>query len=199
MGPFAPFQVCKPKMRKFILITLVLIGAGTILGTLGTFSLPIGRGISQFWPGIVVQVAGGIWFGAWGGLLSAATFPIFTNLLTGGSPAAVVGFIPANLAQGMLPCWAFRHFGVPPEAPGGRGFLFYLCWGAVLPSLAGAVLGGAALAAFGEVKGATDFFYLTWTWALANSLGSLVLGWPMLKVMTPILREADLLIQGYWS
>ncbi len=186
-------------MRKPIIITLVLIGAGILLGTLGTFSLPIGRGISQFWPGIVVQVEGGIWFGAWGGLISAVTFPIFTNLLTGGTVSNVLGFIPANCAQGMVPCWAYRHFGVSPEAPGRRGFLFYVCWAAVLPSLAGALLGVGALAAFGEVRSGTDFWYLTWNWALANSLGSIVLGWPMLKVLTPIWREAGLLVQGYWT
>lgn len=186
-------------MRKPLTITLILIGAGILLGTLGTFSLPIGRGISNFWPGIVVQVEGGIWFGAWGGLVSAVTFPIFTNLLTGGSVSTVLGFIPANFAQGMVPCWAFRHFGVPPDAPGRNGFLFYLCWAAVLPSVAGALLGVGALAAFGEVHSPADFIYLASSWAVANSLVSLVLGWPMLKVLTPIWREAGLLIQGYWT
>ena len=185
-------------MERGIAVTLVLVGAGILLGTLGTFSLPIGRGVSQFWPGIVVQVDGGIWFGAWGAL-AATIFPVFTNILTGGSIANVVGFLPANFAQGMLPCWAYRRFGMEPDAPGWRGFRFYVIWGALLPSLAGAGLGIAALAAFGEVAGGADFLYLAGIWAIANALGSLVLGWPMLRVLTPILREAGLLVPGYWE
>ena len=50
-------------MAKPLWITLILIALGLILGTLGAVSIPVGMGVTEFWPGILVQAVGGIWFG----------------------------------------------------------------------------------------------------------------------------------------
>lgn len=171
--------------------------AGTILGTLGTFSLPVGFGISNFWPGIVVQVTGGIWFGAWGGLLSAAVFPIFSNLLIGGTAANIIGFIPANIVQGIIPAWAFRHYRMKPDIPGRSGLAFFLFWGSLLPCFCGGLVGAASLVLFGEADWG-HYFNLAWSWARSNILVSFLLGVPALRVLTPIWREYHLLVKGYW-
>jgi hypothetical protein len=182
---------------RFPSITLGLIVAGTLLGTLGSFSTPIGSGVSQFWPGIMVQVAGSVWFGGWG-VLAGAIFPIFTNLLTGGGAVNVLGFIPANLVQGLIPALAFHHFHMSPRIPGRRGLAFYCLWGALVPSAVGAVLGGAALVLSGEADLFRDFPRLACTWALANTYSSVLLGIPTLRVLTPLWEEAELLVRGYW-
>lgn len=182
---------------RFPSITLGLILAGTLLGTLGTFSTPVGWGVSQFWPGIMVQVAGSIWFGGWG-VLAGAIFPIFSNLLTGGTTANILGFIPANLAQGLIPALAFHRFHMSPRLPGGRGVAFYCLWGAVVPSAVGALLGGTALVLFGEADFHLDFPRLVITWALANTFSSIFLGVPALRVLTPLWEEADLLVREHW-
>jgi hypothetical protein len=182
---------------RFLAITLGLILAGTLLGTLGTFSLPIGSGISQFWPGMVVQVAGGIWFGGWG-VLAGTIFPIFNNLLAGGGTATVIGFIPANIAQGLIPALAFHRCHMSPRIPGWRGRAFSGLWGAVVPSTVGAVLGVAALGAFGEVDFLREFPRLAGTWAMSNTLAALLLGVPTLRVLTPLWEEADLLVRDRW-
>lgn len=182
---------------RFLVITLGLILAGTILGTLGSFSTPIGSGVSQFWPGIMVQVAGSIWFGGWG-VLAGAIFPIFTNLITGGTTVNVLGFIPANFVQGLIPALAFHHFRMSPRIPGWRGVAFYGLWGAVVPSAVGAVLGVAALVAFGEADLLRDCPRLASTWALANTFSSVLLGIPTLRVLTPLWEEADLLVRDHW-
>lgn len=182
--------------RKFF-VTLTLVLTGIILGTLGAFSLPVGFGISDFWPGIVVQVNGGIWFGAWGGLLSASVFPVFSNLLIGGTTANVIGFIPANIVQGIIPTWAFRHYRMAPDIPGRTGLVFFLLWGSLLPCLCGGLVGAASLVLFGEADW-DQYFNLAWSWARPNILVSFLLGVPALRVLTPIWREYDLLVRGYW-
>lgn len=182
---------------RFLVITLGLILAGTLLGTLGTFSLPIGSGISQFWPGIMVQAVGGIWFGGWG-VLAGTIFPIFSNLLTGGGAVHVIGFTPANVVQGLIPAVAFRHFHMSPHIPGGKGLAFYALWGAVLPSIAGAILGVTALVLAGEADLFRDFPRLAGVWALANTFSSLLLGVPTLWVLTPLWEDAELLVRRCW-
>ncbi|PTL84835.1 hypothetical protein [Vitiosangium sp. GDMCC 1.1324] len=182
---------------RFLVIMLGLLLAGTLLGTLGTFSLPIGSGISQFWPGIMVQVVGGIWFGGWG-VLAGAIFPIFVNLLSGGGAVHVLGFIPANFVQGLIPALAFRHFHMSPRIPGRRGLAFYALWGAAVPSAMGALLGVTALVLSGEADFLRDFPRLASVWALANTFSSLLLGVPTLRVLTPLWEDADLLVRGYW-
>jgi hypothetical protein len=182
---------------RFPAITLGLILAGTLLGTLGTFSTPIGSGVSQFWPGAMVQVVGSVWFGGWG-VLAGTVFPIFTNLLTGGSTANVLGFIPANLVQSLIPALAFHRFHVPPRIPGWRGVAFYALWGGIVPNTVGAVLGVSALVLFGEADLLRDSPRLACTWALANTFSSVLLGIPTLRVLTPLWEEADLLVRDHW-
>lgn len=182
---------------RFPSITLGLILAGTLLGTLGSFSTPIGSGVSQFWPGAMVQAVGGVWFGGWG-VLAGTIFPIFTNLLTGGTLVNVFGFIPANFVQGLIPALAFRRFHMSPRIPGRRGLVFYVVWGGLVPNAVGAVLGGAALVLFGEAELLRDFPRLACTWALANTFSSVLLGIPTLRVLTPLWEEADLLVRDRW-
>lgn len=182
---------------RFPAITLGLIVAGTLLGTLGTFSTPVGFGVSQFWPGAMVQVSGSVWFGGWG-VLAGSLFPIFSNLLTGGSAVNVLGFIPANFAQGLIPALAFRRFHMSPRIPGRRGLVFYCVWGALVPSVVGAVLGVAALVLVGDVDLLRDSPRLVGTWALANTFSSMLLGIPTLRVLTPLWEEAALLVRGLW-
>ena len=81
------------KHGLWIVVTLVF--AGIILGTLGTWSVPLGHGISAFWPAFVVQATGGAWFGGWG-VLAAVLFPIFTNVAESFWPRGA-SFLPTVL------------------------------------------------------------------------------------------------------
>ena len=80
----------------FALVLLVLLG--TVMGTLGTFGLPVGHNVSVFWPAMTLQAVGGLWFGGWG-VLGGALFALLSNLITGGSLANLWGFIPSNIVQ----------------------------------------------------------------------------------------------------
>jgi hypothetical protein len=80
----------------------VLLVMGTVIATLGSISFPVGDKISDFWPGIVIQTLGGLWFGKIG-TLAGVIFPIFSNIFIGGNHAQIIGFIPGNIVQSGLP------------------------------------------------------------------------------------------------
>jgi PAS domain S-box-containing protein/putative nucleotidyltransferase with HDIG domain len=185
-------------MKKYGLwIVLILVFAGIILGTLGTWSIPLGYGLSAFWPAIVVQVAGGAWFGGWG-VLAAVIFPIFTNALANVGLSGILGFIPGNLAQGLIPAWAFRHFRVDPAIPGRKGLVFYIIWGALIPATAGGLLGSAAVVFFGEASW-SDYPLLVVKWAAPNMVVSLLIGILILRELTPLWRDLGILTKGWWT
>jgi integral membrane sensor domain MASE1 len=184
-------------MAKHIWTTLALIILGLILGTLGAIAVPIGMGVTNFWPGILVQVLGGIWFGLWGGLVAAAGFPMISNLMVGGNIVQIIGFIPANALQGVIPCWAFRHFRMPPGIPGWRGIGFFALWGCIIPNMAGALVGPFVLVMTGELSWQACPGF-AWTWFLGNAVPAFVLGLPLLRFGSKMLQEAHLLVAGYW-
>ena len=183
--------------RRHLWTSLVLIILGTSLATLGSFSLPIGHGISGFWPAILVQVLGGIWFGGWGAT-AGTIFPIFSNILIAGHPAYVLGFIPANMLQSFLPAWAFRRFRIDPEIPDWRGMIAFLVAGTLVPCTLGGLAGAAALVLFGGVP-ATEYVSIALHWMLPNLLFAGVAGYPMLRILTPLWRENGLIVTGYWD
>jgi len=184
-------------MKRRILTLAILCSVGLVIGTLGTWSLPLGHGYSAFWPALIVQIAGGIWFGGWG-VIAAAIFPIFTNALAHVGSSGVLGFIPANLAQGLIPAWAFRHFKMDPAIPGRKGLQFYLLWGALMPAAAGASLGALAVVLFGEA-GWSSYPLLVLKWSLPHVLVSLLIGIPTLRVLTPLWRDMGCLVSGAWG
>jgi len=176
----------------FLALTLV----GLILGALGVISVPLGHGISGFWAAGVVQVAGGICFGGWG-VLAAAFFPSVSNALTHSAFISILGFIPANLVQSLIPAWAFRHFKVDPGLPGRKGILFYLVWGVLASALGGSMLGAFSIVLLGGAPWAA-YPTLVAKWAISNMVVSVLVGIPVQRELTPLLRDLGLLVKGWW-
>ena len=177
-------------------IVVILVFAGIILGTLGTWSVPLGHGISAFWPAFVVQVAGGIWFGGWG-VLAAVFFPIFTNALANVGWSGILGFIPANLAQGLIPAWAFRRFRVDPAIPGRQGLVFYAIWVAIIPAAAGGLIGSVAVILFGGAAW-SEYPLLVVRWSVPNMAVSLLIGIPIMRELSSLLRDMGILVKDWW-
>ena len=175
---------------------LVLMAAGFLLGGLATIGIPVGHGISGFWVAGVVQVVGSVWFGGWG-VLAGALFPILSNAVAHLGPSAVLGFIPANLVNGLIAAWAFRYFRVDPAIPGRRGLGFYLLWCGLVPALAGGLLSSTALVLFHEAAW-RDLLAIEMRWALPNLLVSLF-GILILRELTPLCRDLGILVQGWWD
>jgi hypothetical protein len=183
---------------RHVWTTVILVALGVVFGMLGAISLPVGLGVTRFWPAIVVQVCGGIWFGLWGGLIAGAAFPMLSNILIGGNLVQIFGFVPANAVQGLIPCWAFRHFGMPASIPGWRGIAFFAFWGCALPNLAGALMGPAVLVLSGALAW-ERYPAFAWAWWLGNAVPAFLLGVPLLRYGSRMLREAGLRVRGCWT
>lgn len=187
-----------PLSGTYAWITVGLIVLGVMLGTLGAVSVPLGMGITAFWPAIVVQICGGIWFGLWGGLVAAVIFPMLSNVLIGGDLVQVFGFIPANALQGLIPFWAFRHFTMRPAIPGWRGLVFFAFWGCLLPNLASALIGPMVLVLAGRL-GWDGFPAFAWAWWFGNAVPAFLLGAPLLRYGSCMMEEMGLIVRHGWN
>jgi serine phosphatase RsbU (regulator of sigma subunit)/integral membrane sensor domain MASE1 len=177
---------------------LMLILVGTVVGTLGTIGLPVGHNVSAFWPAITLQVAGGMWFGAWG-VLGGVVFSLFANLLTGGSVANVWGFIPANVIQCGLTVWVFRRWRLAPWLPTWREVVAFIVAGVFLSNLLGATTGIISLAWAGEVENFNEARKLFLSWVVGNGLPCLVLGPPLLRFFSPLIVNSPFFCDGWFG
>ena len=176
--------------------TLALTVIGLALAASSSLSLPLGFGVAEFWLGIAVVVGGSLWFGAWG-VAAAALFPFLSSLLIGLDLPHSLAVIPANLLEGLIPALAFRLTRADLALRDRRSVRIYALWAVAIPSVLGALLTACAWTALGEVEWQT-FAVLGFDWAVSNSLVLIVIGFPLIYLLTPVLRERGLLISEWW-
>ncbi len=171
---------------------------GTVVGSLGTVGLPVGYNVSAFWPAMTIQVVAGLWFGGWG-VLGGTLFAVFSNLLTGGSWANVWGFIPSNLVQSGLCALAFRRWRLDPCLSGRRDLVGFVLAGALGANLLGAGLGLLALWLGGDLSHASQALTILVSWTVGNGLPCLLLGIPLLRVMSPLVVNSSMFCVSWWG
>jgi hypothetical protein len=176
--------------------TLALILLGLFLAASSSLSLPLGFGVAEFWLGIAVVVGGSLWFGAWG-VIAAAVFPFISSLLIGLDLSHSLAVVPANLLEGLIPAMMFRSRGADPALRDAGSVRLYVLWAVIFPSILGALITAGAWIALGDAEWQT-FALLGFDWAVSNSLVLIVVGFPLLYLLTPVLRERGLLISGWW-
>jgi len=177
------------------MVFLVFLGA--VVGPLGTFAVPQGLGISSLWPAMTIQALGGIWFGGWG-MLAGTVFPVFSNWMIGGTIANLLGFIPANLMQGWLAAWYFRRYRIDPCLRQARDYWAFVGVACVSANLGGALLGTAALGMAGEIQSLSQWANLVFSWVMGNSVCCLVLGLPLMWVLSPVVVKSSLFCKTMW-
>jgi hypothetical protein len=175
-------------------VALILIGL--VLSASSSLSLPLGFGVAEFWLGVAVEVAGCLWFGAWG-VLACAVFPLLSSLLIGLDLSHSLAVFPANMAQGLIPAVAFRLTGADPALHDARSTRIYALWAVILPSLLGGLIAAGALILLDQSDW-SNLAVLGFDWAVSNGLVLVVVGFPLLYLLTPILRERGWLISGWW-
>ena len=187
------------KKRATWTVVVVLI-PGFILGTLGHIAFPVGHNVSIFWPAAAIQCLSGIWFGGWG-VIASTTFPIFSNWVTGGSTAQILGYIPSNLVQSLLPAVFYRAF--PVLFVYKENKLHCLLWfglfGAVIPHALGASLGISISYIIGDIKTIQVALWLIKWWIFSNTVTTVLFGFPLFVIMTPTLKEYGLIYRKYLS
>jgi len=183
-------------MKRNILVFSAVFVLGSILGTLGTISFPMGVNITYFWPAAALQTVSGIFFGLWG-ILAGVAFPIVSNALTDSSWAHTIGFIPANIVQCSLPLLVMRKFNISPNLKRMRDVLLFITGCTILPNVLGSVVGCGILYMSGYVNNNIELWDLIFVWIVGNIPSSMVFGFLLVKVITPVLKGCGLYYEGF--
>ncbi|MBU0505668.1 MAG: hypothetical protein ABII18_09575 [bacterium] len=178
--------------KRNIFIFVLIVVLGTILGTMGTISFPIGTNMSYFWPGAVIQTVSGILFGWWG-VVAATLFPVFSNALTDGNFVHVFGLIPTNFVQSALPYLIFQRMNFTTSLKTTKEVTLFCFFCAGFPHFLGGILGCVTLFVFGVIANYSDFYTTLQTWWIGNIPCSIVFSLLIIKYVTPALRLSKLL------
>ena len=133
-----PGQGVRPGKAQIILI-LLWTSIAMLVGELGTFSIPFVEKASLFWPAMVFQTVGGLWFGGLG-ILSAMIFPLVSNALGGFPWPQNLAWISGNFIQGGLLRFYFQYRGWDPSLPTGKEIRGFILIGAILSNVLGVLV-----------------------------------------------------------
>jgi|GEM_PF-3740483 len=191
----------KLTINRQFMIFLFLILLGVVSGALGSLSLSmgLGEGLTAFWPGMAVQVLGGIWFGIWG-VLAGVIFPIISNGLVGGSWISTVGFIPANFIQAFFPAWLYRQLKLKLPPRNLSDYLTFIFGGVIIPALLGSLLSTLPifLAPIQENLN-LHLFSIIISWTIGNALPAIIFGLPLLIVLSPVIIKVGAYCEDFWG
>jgi len=191
-----PDQGVRPGKAQFLLI-LLWTSIAMLVGELGTFSIPLVEQASLFWPAMVFQAVGGLWFGGIG-ILSAMIFPLVSNALGGFSWVQNIAWISGNFIQGGLLRFYFQYKGWDPSLPTRKEIWGFIWVGAVLSNVLGVLVTMTLL-------GLTPYG-LPWSRSLTycatsiigNGLPCILLGIPILKNFSPLLGTSSFFFPRLW-
>jgi serine phosphatase RsbU (regulator of sigma subunit) len=197
-------ELDRRRPQQFLAL-LLLIAAGSLIGSLGWVSLPQpGPDINLFWTASALIVVGGIWFGGWGILGGAAigfAAGIVTSIQDGDIPTltSALLFVPADLVQAFIPAFVFRRWKLDPSLPGRRELIAFVLWGATLNRLVGGMLAVAFMRFAGEILGLRMGLEVFARWFLAGFWPCLLFGIPLLKYLTPLVGDSPLFCKTWWG
>ncbi len=191
-----PGQGVRPGKAQIILI-LLWTGIAMLVGELGTFSIPLVEKASLFWPAMVFQTVGGLWFGGLG-ILSAMIFPLVSNALGGFPWPQNLAWISGNFIQGGLLRFYFQYRGWDPSLPTGKEIRGFILIGAILSNVLGVLVTMILL-------GLTPYG-LPWSQSLSycatsiigNGLPCILLGIPLLKFFSPLVITSPFFFPRLW-
>lgn len=181
-----------------ILLLLFWTSVAMLVGELGTFSFPLMEKASLFWPAMVFQTIGGLWFGG-PGILSAMVFPLISNALGGFSWVQNVAWIPGNLIQASLLRLYFQKKGWDPSLPSQKEIWGFIGIGAILSNVlgVGVTMTLVDLTPYG-LSWSGSLLYCTIT-IVGNGLPCILLGIPMLRIFSPLICQSPFFFPDLWK
>ena len=179
-------------MKTKIIIFIILNVFGFLLTTLGNVSYLLSYNVNYFWVTAVIQTVGSIFFG-WTGVLAGVTYPIFANAITDPTYISILYFIPANFVQSFLPFYLFRKFNCDIRLRGYKSIFCFSLTGAIIPQFCGGMVALTILIGLGEITSVGRFLWLIFLWVIGAVPWIIIFGIPIIKILTPILREYGLL------
>jgi hypothetical protein len=196
-NPNPPVTVAK-------LVTVALAaGVYTILSWLGVIGLPLGIvGVSALFVAIGFGIPFVMWFGVWGLLIGYIGSFLGAGLLSGLPFLVALPFAAVDIIQFGIPLLGYRllasRFGVHPlgkDIYTGKGFLFFLVFGVILPNGLGALYGVTVLRMVGFVP-PEAWGLAVIGWWVGNMVISAIIAPILLRTVTPIIERYGLVCHG---
>ncbi|PIR20272.1 MAG: hypothetical protein COV45_06890 [Deltaproteobacteria bacterium CG11_big_fil_rev_8_21_14_0_20_47_16] len=190
--------VKKSKLIQNIVVTAIVTTIWVILCTLGfnPANEPIDS-IAVIWPGAILHGVGAILLGGWG-IVATVLSAVIVDVIKVGSLHIILGFSIPDLIQALIPAWYYRNqikrFGWGPEV---FSFKSYLLFATLIPNIVGAII--ATIIFHPSNQPIEQMWFPFLRWLVANIPISLILGWPLLKCLGPIMAEEGLTVNGWWQ
>ncbi len=191
-----PGQGARPGKAPVLLI-LLWTSIALLVGELGTFSIPFVGQASLFWPAMVFQTVGGLWFGGLG-ILSAMVFPLVSNALGGFPWPQNLAWIAGNFIQGGLLRFYFQYQGWDPSLPTGREIRGFILIGALLSNVLGVLVTMILLSLTPYGLPWSESLSYCATSIIGNGLPCILLGIPLLRFFSPLVIASPLFFPRWW-
>jgi len=179
---------------------LIITGiAAAIVGVLAFFaaiSVTFVPGVAALYPAAAFESAFGSWFGLWGAIAS------YLGLLIAGSAggwfAVPNGLLLASsdFIQALAPMIAVRYLGLNPALPNWRHAVGYVFVSLVFGSLPGSLLYNYINLKLGVLSGWNSYWAAVLGWNVGNLIMFVVIGLPLLRLGTAIMKRTDLYVKG---
>lgn len=182
-------------MRTNLIKTMIIVFLGYLVSALGLSAMPFLGNLTFFWPAAALQTVGAMLFQGWG-VVAAVIFPFLSDLTLHGE--INLYYIPANLIQSLLPIVFAKTFNIRLDLPSKRDVVYYCLFCAFVSHLSGALVGLGLRYAFGDLHDASMFLPGVLTWTIGNVPAAILFGIPLLKILTPSLKEYRLISDTFW-
>lgn len=182
-------------MKKLIItgICAAIIGVLTFFVSVSVTFLP---GVAALYPSAAFESAFGSWFGAWGAIAS------YLGLLIAGSaggwfavPNGIV-LASSDFIQALAPMIAVRYFGLNPALPNWKHAISYVLVSLLFGSLPGSLLYNYINLRLGVLSGWNTYWAAVLTWNVGNFIMFIIIGVPLLKLGTHVVKRTDLYVKG---
>lgn len=180
---------------KQISIIVITTAVYSLFGLFGS-AFQIAPGVSLVYPATAIAVVFSMWFGVWavvgvylGTIIGGLTWaPILVNS-TGGFTTILEGLIPALVFYGSTK--------LKKDLSDRKSLTAYIVFAVVLGTFACAVLGNLNYTLWGYQTLEYALTVGIWVWWLGDAVAALVIGIPLLRLMTPYVMKTSLYHQGF--
>jgi len=182
-------------MKKLIVtgIAAAIVGVLAFFAAITVTFIP---GVAALYPAAAFEAAFGSWFGIWGAIAS------YIGLLVAGSIGgwfALPNGMLLSLSDFVLaaaPMIAVRYFGLDPELPNWKHMVAFVAVTLLFGSLPGSLWYNYINLQLGVISGWNSFWVAVAGWNLGNLIVLAIIGIPLLRLGTQIIKRTDLYIKG---
>ena len=181
--------------RIVIFVSIVIINI--LLARFGVITYKVGPTVSALYPAVAFEIAFALWFGGWG----------FIAAYIGTFVGAGLGFVPfeinifrslCDVWQVIIPFLAFRFFKADISLKTSRDFIIFVVFAWLLNNVAGAIWGTFSLV-LGGIESWDRIPYLISGWVISNLITTIAITPLLLKYVTPLLENKNLLNKDIWK